>query len=91
MSPILEEYDPVTGFIGSVGEVRESIEVDINAWTDEDSMRSMRWRGYVEWPESGERSSIKREADWGRAAKDVGVPRKGDEEGMKRKRLGGFQ
>lgn len=28
ISPILEEYDPVTGFIDSVGEIRQSVETE---------------------------------------------------------------
>ncbi|KAF2252154.1 hypothetical protein BU26DRAFT_516847 [Trematosphaeria pertusa] len=66
-SPILEEYDPVTGYIGSVGAVRESIERPDEGFR-EGSDRKVEdgspqgWNGYVRHPESHERSSIQLEA-----------------------------
>ncbi|KAH7139160.1 hypothetical protein B0J11DRAFT_575086 [Dendryphion nanum] len=73
ISPIFEEYDPKSGYVDSVGPVRESIESDydvekrsmgmkkaVDIGPDEGVVRS--WVGYVQWPESSERSSIVREA-----------------------------
>lgn len=72
-SPIFDEYDPVNGYIGSVGEVRQSIEsgeedvirLDGEAsgdWRDDWSGTAWRWCGEVKHPESRERSSLQREA-----------------------------
>ncbi|KAF2873750.1 hypothetical protein BDV95DRAFT_605229 [Massariosphaeria phaeospora] len=64
-SPILEEYDPVSGFIGSVGEIRQSMEGESRGsgggWRDGLSGDGG-WNGSVRFVESGERSSILREA-----------------------------
>ena len=57
-SPILEEYDPETGYIDSVGEVRESVEGG-------SGREERQWRGYVEHQESGERWGLRREGKRG--------------------------
>lgn len=59
-SPILEEYDPETGYIDSVGELRESIE-GVSGCGGRDAEEVKLWRGYVEHQESGERWCLRRE------------------------------
>lgn len=60
-SPILEEYDPESGFVDSVGEVRESIECDAVNYAREGVQGGevRTWRGYVEYEESRERWSLR--------------------------------
>ncbi|PSN66106.1 hypothetical protein BS50DRAFT_406809 [Corynespora cassiicola Philippines] len=80
-SPILEEYDPMTGYIDTVEAVRESIEgkdcLD-GQYKNQDhgniEMVESKWNGYVSYPESCERSSIAREAKRAREEKEEIVP-----------------
>jgi hypothetical protein len=73
-SPILEEYDPITGYIDNVLPMMERFEVhEIGEWRPREERKGSAewwngegaqdaWTGRVEYPESSERTSIEREA-----------------------------
>lgn len=63
VSPIFEEYDPVTGYIESVDELRRSI-------GSGGDLETAAWNGCVRHPESRERSSLRREAKRVREERD---------------------
>jgi len=59
--PVMEERDPIGGYIRGMSEISRSMEI--------------RWNGYVQYPESRERSSIEREAK--RPKEEPGTRQKG--------------
>lgn len=66
-TPIIEEHDLETGYMDSVGEIMESIECcsggvgSVGSGGQEGGEEGRPWRGYVEYEESGERWSLRRE------------------------------
>lgn len=71
ISPIFEEYDPVTGYTESVDEIKRSVDGggDLEMTT---------WNGCVRHPESRERSSLRREAKRVREERDEDARRNGE-------------
>jgi hypothetical protein len=65
-TPDFDIYDPVTGSVVNVDKAR-------SIWESGLDLEKSVWNGYVQYPESDERSSLKREAEKDRQTRDGDV------------------